>query len=137
MNKMISYSYHQKVAKKCALLYNLCMQKCDFQNSKVLVDEVLKQSAEELTEKVYLNDEAGHRQGPFIRKTFAENSGLGKVYQQLHVKKALCDTQFFSSTSRTIDFPTQSYKQAASSASKTAGLQVQNNYLPQIYYTGL
>ncbi|WP_165044229.1 serine/threonine-protein kinase [Adlercreutzia sp. ZJ138] len=48
------------------------------------VDAVLKKSAFETTERVWFKGENGSEQGPFIRKRFQDDSGLGSAYGILH-----------------------------------------------------
>ncbi len=49
-----------------------------------LVDCVLGNSDAEITEKVYRFDTDGKRQGPYIRKRFARDSGMGEAYERIH-----------------------------------------------------
>ena len=55
-----------------------------------LVDCVLGNSDAEITEKVYRfdadadADADGNRQGPYIRKRFARDSGMGEAYERIH-----------------------------------------------------
>lgn len=51
-----------------------------FEKNLILVEELLKESPYECTEKVYINLENGKRKGPYIRKIFDKNAGLGKAY---------------------------------------------------------
>lgn len=68
------------------------MNNIDFQNSVILVEEVLKKSEFEKTEIVYVNSDEGKRIGPFIRKIFDTNSGLGNVYKQIYEESSVhCD----------------------------------------------
>lgn len=59
------------------------MSNVDFENSVVLVEEVLKKSPVEITEIVYLNSNVGKRLGPYIRKTFDCDCGLGWAYKTI------------------------------------------------------
>ena len=59
------------------------MNNVDFKNSVVLVEEVLKKRSIEITEIVYLSSNDGRRIGPYIRKTFDCDCGLGNAYQTL------------------------------------------------------
>lgn len=68
------------------------MNNVDFRNSVILVEKVLKKSEFEKTEIVYVNSDDGKRIGPFIRKIFDTNSGLGNVYKQIYKESsAQCD----------------------------------------------
>lgn len=68
------------------------MNNIDFHNSVILVEEVLKKSDFEKTEIIYANSKDGKRIGPFIRKTFNTNSGLGYVYKQIFEEASIqCD----------------------------------------------
>lgn len=62
------------------------MNKSNFETGHVLVEKLLKKNAIEKTEIVYLSLENGSRQGPYIRKTFDKNSGLGNAYVQIFKK---------------------------------------------------
>ena len=48
------------------------------------VDEVLKKSAHETTQRVMLVDDAGFESGPFIRKFIKRESGLGAAYERIY-----------------------------------------------------
>ena len=49
------------------------------------VDEVLKESSAETTQRVHLEQGDGSQRGPFIRKFISRDSGLGSVYAQLYL----------------------------------------------------
>lgn len=49
-----------------------------------LVDCVLGKGDVETTEKVYRIDADGCRQGPYIRKRFARDSGMGEAYERIY-----------------------------------------------------
>ena len=55
-----------------------------FKDSRVTVEELLKKSKIEKTEKIYLRDSSNKRHGPFIRKTINLDSGIGEVYIKLY-----------------------------------------------------
>lgn len=48
------------------------------------VDCILKQSPTETTERVFYRREDGTETGPYIRKYFQRDSGMGKAYQRLY-----------------------------------------------------
>lgn len=60
------------------------MEAQDFEKSKILVDELLKKSDAESTEKVYVSLNNGQRVGPFIRKVFNNDIGLGQIYKMFY-----------------------------------------------------
>lgn len=59
------------------------MNKNDYLNNTIIVDSVFRESNHERTEKIFIVDRNGKREGPFIRKIFNENTGLGEVYKVL------------------------------------------------------
>jgi len=48
------------------------------------VDEVLKESAHETTQRVFFVGENGAENGPYIRKFIQQGSGLGSAYQRVY-----------------------------------------------------
>lgn len=70
------------------------MNKVDYLNNFVRVEEVLKQSPYEKTEKIYIVDRKGKREGPFIRKIIKDDAGLGEIYKVMLKEKdisIICD----------------------------------------------
>ena len=59
------------------------MNRDDYLNSSIVLDSVFRESEFERTEKVFLVAKNGRREGPFIRKIFKENKGLGEIYKVL------------------------------------------------------
>ncbi len=55
-----------------------------FKDSHVTVEELLKKSNIEKTEKIYLRDKTNERRGPYIRKTINLDSGIGEIYIKLY-----------------------------------------------------
>lgn len=51
------------------------------------VEKVLKTSAHETTEVVYLQESNGAETGPFIRKTIARDSGFGNTYERIYTEQ--------------------------------------------------
>lgn len=59
------------------------MNSINLHNYHVIVDQLLKKTSMQVTEKVYLVDEDGHRQGPYVKKLFKAGVGLGEAYSVL------------------------------------------------------
>lgn len=59
------------------------MSTSDFKHKHVIVDELLKKSTAERTEKAYVIEDDGSRSGPYLRKVFRKGYGLGEVYEIL------------------------------------------------------
>lgn len=51
------------------------------------VEKVLKTSAHETTEVVYLQETNGAESGPFVRKTIARDSGFGNTYERIYAEQ--------------------------------------------------
>lgn len=62
------------------------MSSFDIFDNKIIVDELLKSSEFNRTEKVYVSMPDGTRKGPYIRKVFDDVSGLGVAYECLAKK---------------------------------------------------
>lgn len=60
------------------------MTEINLHNYQIIVDELLKKTSFQITEKVYLVDKNGHRQGPYVKKTFRAGVGLGDAYNVLY-----------------------------------------------------
>lgn len=63
------------------------MNSPDIFHNKIIVDELLKSSSLNKTEKIYVSMPDGSRRGPFIRKTFVENTGLAQAYDVIAKKQ--------------------------------------------------
>ena len=64
------------------------MNKEDYLNKRIVLDSVFRESEFERTEKILLVGKNGRREGPFIRKIFAENKGLGEIYKVLYNERS-------------------------------------------------
>lgn len=60
------------------------MNKDDYLNKRIILDSVFRESEFERTEKIFLVGNNEKREGPFIRKIFTENKGLGEIYKVLY-----------------------------------------------------
>lgn len=54
-----------------------------FKYKHIIVDKLFKKSYVEKTEKVYIINDDGSRDGPYLRKSFHPDYGLGKIYVML------------------------------------------------------
>ncbi|MDO5426908.1 MAG: protein kinase [Coriobacteriia bacterium] len=59
------------------------MNKDDYLNKDIILDSVFRESEFERTEKILLVGKNGKKEGPFIRKIFKQNKGLGEIYKVL------------------------------------------------------
>lgn len=66
------------------------MNKEDYINKRIVLHSVFRESEFERTEKIFLVSKNGKKEGPFIRKIFAENRGLGDIYKVLYNERYSC-----------------------------------------------
>lgn len=67
------------------------MSQDSFKNKHIIVDELIKKSSTEKTEKIYITEDDGSRKGPFLRKVFTQGYGLGIAYQRMFNEKRVVE----------------------------------------------
>lgn len=71
-------------------------------DDRYVVDEVLKETPYETTQKVRYVDEGGMVEGPFVRKYIRHDAGIGHAYEEIH--RAQLAGRRFAHVPRVVDY---------------------------------